>query len=79
MFLWQWIWGRMDPAHVLLKYSPMNDPTDPLTNLNNNQNLDFKSSAAFLFENDDLPNPYLDINIDSKFFDNDAFIQSYSN
>jgi hypothetical protein len=57
-------------------YYHMNDLLD---NLNSNVNFDFKNSATFLFENDDWPNPYLDINIDSKFFDNDTFVQSYAN
>jgi hypothetical protein len=57
----------------------MNNGDIMLANLNNNVNYDLKSSAEFLFEDDNWPNPYLEMQIVSKFFDNDSLIRTYCN
>jgi hypothetical protein len=57
----------------------MNYNNDVLTNLNSNANYDLKCTSTYLFENDEWPNPYLDININSMFHDHDSFISMYSN
>jgi hypothetical protein len=57
----------------------MIDRSRSLANLNDNPNYDLKNCAAFLFENDDWPNPYLDINIHSNFYDRESFSDTYAN
>jgi hypothetical protein len=57
----------------------MNNDDVLLTSLNHNASYDLKTSAQFLYENDDWPNPYLHVNIDSKFFDTDSFYSKFSN
>jgi hypothetical protein len=57
----------------------MNDLYSSLTRLNENNMYDLKTSAEFLFENDDWPNPYLQLNINSNFFDPDSIVEKFSN
>jgi hypothetical protein len=45
----------------------------------NNNDYDLRQAAQFLYENDDWPNPYLHVNIDSKFFDIESFCNKFSN
>jgi Reverse transcriptase (RNA-dependent DNA polymerase) len=48
-----------------------------LTDLNAEPNFDLKMSSASLFEDDDWPNPYLEIKLNSEFFDSSSFIQKF--
>jgi hypothetical protein len=57
----------------------MNDNTDLLSNLNENINYDLKTSVPMLFKNEEWPNPYVNVHIDSKFYDYDSFIDKFSN
>jgi hypothetical protein len=57
----------------------MNYRDDTLTSLNRNDAYDLKSTAEFLFENDNWPNPYLEMHIDSNFYDPNSLIQRFSN
>jgi hypothetical protein len=50
-----------------------------LGTLNNNPNLDFLSSNDNILHSDDFINPYSDITISSKFFDNSTFLNTYKN
>jgi hypothetical protein len=52
----------------------MNSKCMSLASLNNNLNYDLKYAADFVFENDDWPNPYIDIN--SLFYDSDSFVEA---
>jgi Reverse transcriptase (RNA-dependent DNA polymerase) len=56
----------------------MNDTADMLTNLNNNLNYDLVNLSPYIFENDDSPNPSTDVNIDSKFYDDDSFVRKFA-
>jgi hypothetical protein len=57
----------------------MNDNANLLTNLNNNNLYDLRHTVPMLFENDKWPNPYLHVNIDSKFYDCDMLKNSFTN
>jgi hypothetical protein len=49
-----------------------------LTILNNNNDYDLRHAAQFLYDNDDWPNPYSHVNINSKFTDIDLFCTNFS-
>jgi hypothetical protein len=59
----------------------MNDIGNPLADINSNPLFDLKSVANYLFEqdDDDWPNPYLHVNIDSCFHDIPTFISKFKN
>jgi hypothetical protein len=50
-----------------------------LADINANNLFDLRTTANFLFEDDDWPNPYLNINFDSQFYDIDTFTNSFLN
>lgn len=59
--------------------SQMQDDDIELGTLNSNPNLDFMLSNINSFQSDDFINPYYEMPISSKFFDNSTFINSYKN
>jgi Reverse transcriptase (RNA-dependent DNA polymerase) len=56
----------------------MNFECMSLASLNSNPNYDFKNAAEFVFENDDWPNPYSYIDINSMFYDSDSFVEAFA-
>jgi hypothetical protein len=55
----------------------MNDLGRSLTDFNNKDNFDLKKTSSFLFEDDDWPNPYLEIKLESLFHDPASFINNF--
>jgi Reverse transcriptase (RNA-dependent DNA polymerase) len=55
----------------------MNDTGRSLTELNCNVNFDLKLSSNFLFEDDNWPNPYLEVKLNSLFYDPQSFIHKF--
>jgi hypothetical protein len=55
----------------------MNDLGRSLTDFNSQVNFDLKKTSNFLFEDDDWPNPYLEIKLESLFHDPASFINKF--
>jgi hypothetical protein len=57
----------------------MDDNLRVLSDINANISLDLRTIANFLTNDDDWPNPYLHINLDSYFHDTESFVHKFKN
>jgi hypothetical protein len=64
---------------LLICTGMMDENLRALADINDNISLDLRTVANFLANDDEWPNPYLHINIDSQFHDSDSFIKKFRN